>query len=82
MTGKTSVISSDIDIREPKNLNIDLVKTFAPTLLKANEKEWSLCISGHNKNIDNKIFEQRVMKEGPLLSDRVKCFLATYTCSL
>ena len=55
MTGKTSVISSDIDIREPKNLNIDLVKTFAPTLLKANEKEWSLCISRHNKNIDNKI---------------------------
>ena len=55
MTGKTSVISSDIDIREPKNLNIDLVKTFAPTLLKANEKEWWLCISRHNKNIDNKI---------------------------
>ena len=38
--------------------------------------------SRHNKNIDNKIFEERVMKEGPLLSDRVKCFLATYTCSL
>ena len=30
------------------------------------------------KNIDNEVFEQRVMKEGPLVSDGVKCFLATY----
>ena len=34
-----STLSTDIDIREPKNLNIDLIKTFAPILLKANEKE-------------------------------------------